>query len=127
MKVLKVFEKRLIRLEDGTVVPKHWDIYNAPRPLPGNMTWQGEFLHGRWYCAVDPEDEFASKFRAAIECLDGWKVIYDCEDQYQRWKADKLKKYAIGPEKVTPAIDENLRHQFLSNSFGKEMPNASNA
>lgn len=127
MKVCKLFDKRPKTSQDGLIkIPENWDIFNAPRPLPGTICWQGEFVHGRWYCAVDPSDEFLKRSLEAINCLDGWRVIYDCEDQYQRWKADKLKKYRVDPEKVNAQMEENLRQQYISNSFGKEMPNATN-
>ena len=35
--------------EDGEIV------VNAPRPLPGNKTWQGKFRSGVFYAAGDPE------------------------------------------------------------------------
>ena len=35
--------------EDGETV------VNAPRPLPGNKTWQGKFRSGIFYAAGDPE------------------------------------------------------------------------
>ena len=36
-------------------VPKSWIIFNAPRPIHGHVQWQGDFLSGVFYAAVDPE------------------------------------------------------------------------
>lgn len=30
------------------------EIYNAPRPFPATVTWQGEFIRGVFYGAIDP-------------------------------------------------------------------------
>lgn len=62
-------------------VPAGWDIYNAPRPLHGHVTWVGNFHHGTFYAAVDPSD-CAMPYRRgprAIESnekLDGWRIKY---------------------------------------------------
>lgn len=33
-----------------------WAIVNAPRPLPGRMTWDGPFRCGIFYAAGPPDD-----------------------------------------------------------------------
>jgi len=38
-------------------IPEDWSIYNAPRPIPGEIVWDGDFLHGVFYAAVPPEAE----------------------------------------------------------------------
>ena len=43
-------------------LPAGWIIMNAPRPLLGQETAQGDFLTGRYYAAIDPEDEFAQGY-----------------------------------------------------------------
>jgi hypothetical protein len=37
-------------------VPAGWAIYNAARPLLGNLTWEGDWFNGPHYAAVDPAD-----------------------------------------------------------------------
>ena len=39
-----------------------WTVYNAPRPILGHDTWQGDFRHGVFYAAVAPEDDPADEF-----------------------------------------------------------------
>ncbi len=36
------------------ILLNHWDVYNAPRPIPGEITFQGEFRHGIFYAAGPP-------------------------------------------------------------------------
>ena len=43
-------------------VPPGWIVMNAPRPLLGNMTMQGDFVTGRYYAAIDPEDSMAAAY-----------------------------------------------------------------
>ena len=51
-----------------------WIIFNAPRPLVGNKTWQGDFLSGIFYAAVDPSDAMAHDFISNNE-TNGAKIV----------------------------------------------------
>lgn len=42
-----------------------YTVYNAPRPLLGHKTWQGDFRHGVFYAAVLPENSPADEFNDA--------------------------------------------------------------
>ncbi len=46
-----------------------WAVYNAPRPIPGEIAFQGEFRHGIFY-AAGPLDRYAR----AWDELDAWPV-----------------------------------------------------
>ncbi len=35
-------------------IPEGWLVVNAPRPVGGEMTWEGEFRHGLFYAAAPP-------------------------------------------------------------------------
>jgi len=50
---------------DGMIESEDFTVVNAPRPLPGEIEWQGEFLHGIFYAAGDFE-----KFGEQWESLD---------------------------------------------------------
>lgn len=41
-------------------IPANWIIFNAHRPLVGALEWQGEFLEGIFYAAVDPSAQLAN-------------------------------------------------------------------
>jgi hypothetical protein len=41
---------------DGREIPDHWIICNAPRPLYGDEQWQGPFIKGIFYAAINPDD-----------------------------------------------------------------------
>ena len=66
--------------------PEGWEVWNAPRPLLGsakpyslqgdNAQWQGDFLHGRFYVAVNPADDCADIWRKRNAALDGWVLEY---------------------------------------------------
>lgn len=46
-------------------LPEGWVVMNAPRPLLGQRTGQGDFAHGRHFAALDPaEGEFSVSFYA---------------------------------------------------------------
>jgi hypothetical protein len=62
-------------------VPEGWSIWNAPRPLYGHKNWQGDFLHGRFYVAVEPDGDFADRFIKENISLDAWQIEYITEDE----------------------------------------------
>lgn len=50
-------------------IPEGWVIANAPRPILGPMTWQGEFRHGVFYAAAPEVLAGPSGWRADDACL----------------------------------------------------------
>jgi N12 class adenine-specific DNA methylase len=56
-------------------VPAHWIVMNAPRPLLGHLTMQGDFLTGRFYAGIDPDDAMASQFIKENVQLDARLVV----------------------------------------------------
>lgn len=100
-------------------VPRHWPVFNAPRPLPGSVTWEGDFLRGCHYSAVDPEDEWKQDTMRRIESLDGWQVIEHSECVFLAWLADQCKAYSYyGP---IGAIIDDMRAQYLREMWGREV------
>jgi hypothetical protein len=77
-------------LPPGIVVPDGWVIANAPRPLNGEIAWQGPFRHGIFYVA-SPEvnDNGWHSWRAN----DGWLVTFITNDQIAERVAAKLAEY----------------------------------
>ncbi len=57
-------------------IPTSWMIFNAPRPLWGTKTWEGYFLHGIFYAAIDPADEFRERMIRDNVDNDGWVTIW---------------------------------------------------
>lgn len=43
-------------------LPNDWIVMNAPRPLLGSKTAEGDFVTGRFYAAIDPKDSMAKKY-----------------------------------------------------------------
>ena len=58
-----------------------WPIYNAPRPLYGTVTWQGDFVSGIFYAAIDPEDGFGHDMEDQNLALDARVLEYLTEDE----------------------------------------------
>lgn len=71
--------------------PEGWRIFNAPRPLYGTLrnedgqvspgTWDGDFLHGTFYAAVDPADPNADMWVGNNAILDAQEIQYITEQQ----------------------------------------------
>jgi hypothetical protein len=69
-----------------------WLIVNAPRPLLGDRTWQGQFRHGIFYAAMPataPEgDEFRQRRHADVlrswQADDAWQVEFIDDTEIER-------------------------------------------
>jgi hypothetical protein len=55
---LIVLDKRPTELPTGKRIPPEYMIMNAPRPLyaSDDLHWTGDFVHGVFWVAVDPND-----------------------------------------------------------------------
>ena len=51
-------------------LPEGWEIWNASRPLRGHKEWQGDFVRGIFYAAIDPDHADASRYRGDNLSLD---------------------------------------------------------
>lgn len=91
--------KTLIRIGTRPAdIPQDWPIHNAPRPLYGTKTWEGDFIHGRFYAAIDPIEEFGEGWAKRNEDLDAYELVFISWEQavneaYQ-WYCDNLPKVA---------------------------------
>lgn len=55
--------------------PEDYAIFNAPRPLIGDATWQGSFIHGIFYAGVYTVGKNAKHFIQRCAELDA--VVFD--------------------------------------------------
>lgn len=76
-------------------IERGWTVYNAPRPLLGMETWNGDFRHGVFFAAVAPEGDPADEFGDAPtmhernQSLDGWPCVIVTREQIREYY-DKL-------------------------------------
>jgi hypothetical protein len=111
--------------------PLGWEIYNAPRPLYGSRdnsgpyTWQGEFISGVFYAAIDPDDPDAEMWRQKNEQLDAVRlefvsrqsVIDEMVEYYrQRFPCTFEKIFTEHPLK-----DEETQKMLVDTWFNLEM------
>ena len=76
-------------------VPEHWQIWNAARPFPAHRTWQGDFAHGVFYGAIDPDGKFGQEYIERALELDASLVVWKSEDdvwEYGRMICAKYKR-----------------------------------
>ncbi len=64
-----------------THIPTGWPIFNAPRPLYEEPTWTGDFIHGIFYAAVDPDDLYGTDFIKRNADLDAWQLEWVSEEE----------------------------------------------
>ena len=73
-------------------------IFNAPRPLPSNAAWIGEFRHGTFYAGIIATQETGDQFardqeewmRKECESLDAYPVILVTNEQIRGWVEEHL-------------------------------------
>lgn len=83
-----------------TIQDKGWKVYNAPRPIPGDLTWISDCRHGVFYAAGSEE-----MFGQSWEALDAWPV--EAIDNTWVYKQLLFKAWSCGYH--------NLRAFMLSN------------
>ena len=80
-------------------IQSDWIIFNAPRPLYGTQTWQGDFAHGIFYAAVDPVgDPYAHDWIKRNAELDGWLLEYVTEEDIAKWGRQHLIDQGVNPD-----------------------------
>ncbi len=82
-------------------VPKScegWEIYNAPRPFPATVSWQADFIHGIFYGAINPDDEFANENRERARQLDASKIVFVSRNEVEEWGRAYCKQYDVAYE-----------------------------
>lgn len=101
-------------------VPAEWVIFNAPRPLYGDMEWRGDFLHGVFYVAVNPDDRYAEeRIKRNLE-LDAWVVHYHDRSEARAWAAEHYAVELAAGEFTLEDYDESdIREQYLHQHWGK--------
>jgi len=61
----------LVDFHVPNIVSDGWTIWNAPRPLAGQVVWQSDFVKGIFYAAADPGDvegyEYAADFNERMD------------------------------------------------------------
>ena len=73
-------------------IPAGWVIGNAPRPIAGQITWQGDFRHGIFY-AASPEMP-GGLF--GWEADDAYLVTFTTNEEIAVKVAAKLAEYGYG-------------------------------
>lgn len=63
-----------------------WLVLNASRPLYGTKVWQGEFLEGIFYAAIDPSDQpYSDDALYESLMLDARPVVHITEAEVVEW------------------------------------------
>lgn len=94
--------------------PEGWEVHNAPRPLVGNIQWEGEFRHGIFYAAIDPADSLMTGYaRRENASLDAYRVEYVTKERaIEEAKEHAKEKH---PEMLTASYigeDDWLNHWY---------------
>lgn len=67
-----------------------WTVWNAPRPLFGEVNWTGEFRSGVFYAAAAPDDPFYDRYAERNAAQDARIVEVVTNDDLERVLADRL-------------------------------------
>lgn len=99
-------------------IPESWMIFNAPRPLYGHKEWQGEFEHGVFYVAVNPDEYGADGFIKENVRNDGWLAKYwSKEDAIAEAKRYLSEEYPGEEEMINRLNEKKLLNTFYSRPY----------
>lgn len=92
-------------------------VLNAPRPLLASEIdgvyhhWQGKFIHGIFYVAVDPEDE---KTLEKNRQDDAWEVVYWKREDAVEWAKNYYLTEFSGREGIAEIVAEADEGDLIS-------------
>jgi len=93
-------------------IPADWIIMNAPRPLVGDASWEGDFRHGIFYVAIDPNNDEPPGVEWRMKTnkgLDAWVVIYVFKELMRstvRQSIVDMKYYSDKPEVIEKMMED---------------------
>lgn len=80
-------------------LPANWIVLNAPRPLLGEMRVEnGEFVHGRFYVALDPAESMTPLFLEENRRLDAYALVIVPEEDVREEMAFALISDRVGDD-----------------------------
>ena len=89
-------------------IPEGWPIFNAPRPLYGEPTWEGRFIHGVFYATLDPTEPYSPGFITRNAELDAWELVYVSEVEAVVETMQRLtNEYPVEAAEIDPADPEH--------------------
>jgi N12 class adenine-specific DNA methylase/predicted RNA methylase len=96
-----------------------WIVMNAPRPLRGNETFNGEFVSGRFYSVIDPDDLMAEKYVEKNLELDARLLVAIPRDLQM-----EMAMHGSNYRDRYMEVDADQRYEMLSSSLNKlrDMP-----
>jgi len=128
----KMETRKVVNFNKPQEAPEGWEIYNAPRPIFGTITdtgpttWQGEFISGIFYAAINPDDDEAEMWREENRKLHATKLQYvtrqsvidEMVEYYnQKYPADKVTKIFTDH----PLDDNETQEMLIQTWFNLEM------
>lgn len=112
-KVKGKYETRVYIGERPDDVPPGWVIYNAPRPILGQMEWSGPCFSGVFYTAVCPTAAVFEQYDARNAELAAVALCYIEQSEALRLTVERL--IARDPQKTD--MVKNLPPATLLQSF----------
>ena len=112
MKKIYTLKQPISKFEDTSI------ICNAPRPLIGHDTWEGEFLQGIFYAKISTLEEDFNKYLDINDRLDSREVHYITEelcwkvlDVYCKRNGINLEEHKDVPlHHLMPVFDDEWEH-----------------
>lgn len=97
-------------------IDSSWLIFNAPRPIYGTRIWQGKFVEGIFYAAIDPADREAAQFIQVNACLKAVLLRYITMQTIRDWAQELANRKGYILEDCT---DGELKMMYFGSGHGK--------
>ncbi len=108
----------------GEVVPEDVDanalIFCAPRPLLGTKTWQGDWVAGRFFAAVNLDDPYRAGWIKENKALHAALLTFVSDEQGQAMvRAYLHAEYGATAEEITSDVFAEFWRDSFYDQFGR--------
>lgn len=118
------FETVNLLRERGEVVPDGVAadalIFCAPRPLFGTKTWEGDWVAGRFFAAVNPDDPFRGGWIKENKSLHAALLTFVSDERGQEMVRDYCRaEYGATAEEITSDVFAEFWRDSFYDQFGR--------
>lgn len=98
-------------------IPTNWIIFNALTPIWGHKTWRGDFIHGSFYAAINPNENQAEYMINENISFGAWVIEYITMKDIDEWIINHAAEIGIDPSEFD--LEDKIDSYFCN--IGKEI------
>lgn len=75
-------------------VPGSWEVWNANEPFSAHVTWEGHYMVGKYYGAIDPDDTLSDSYRRRAQERGAHRLVFHSRAGAEAWGRAWCAKHA---------------------------------